>query len=120
MNVKWYIWAIIISYLSFYRKGYTGEKCECNLEGDANTASDLDKYCYPNSNNTVTSGKMCDGHGECRCGQCKCDDKHLGQYCQCKKSQCPQGDDGEYLVSTIKDIISLNQFSVCFRKDMQW
>ena len=78
--------------LYLYSKGYAGPKCECDLQNKEST-SELDKHCYPN--NTQTNDPVCDGHGKCNCGQCLCNDQHVGTYCRCLKSKCPKGPGGK-------------------------
>ena len=64
--------------------GYSGKSCECDEEGLGGITA-LDEKCKSDSNEPI-----CSGNGRCKCGQCICDQGHVGKYCKCNKEQCPK------------------------------
>ena len=66
---------------------FTGKSCECDQNSVGRTSTE---NCHP-----PNSTELCSDRGECVCGQCKCDDQHLGVLCECRVDACPRGSDGQ-------------------------
>ena len=66
-----------------------GRFCECNLnEGQRKETTHEDKCIKLGS-------LVCEGHGNCFCGNCKCDSDYVGKYCQHKISMHCSSADGK-------------------------
>ena len=66
---------------------FTGKSCECDQNSVGRTSTE---NCHP-----PNSTELCSDRGECVCGQCKCDDQHLGVLCECRVDACPRSSDGQ-------------------------
>ena len=75
----------------YYFVASTGRFCECNLneaEGEDSTNS---QKCIKQGG----SGDLCEGHGTCECGKCKCNRDYAGKYCDYEKTEYCEGSDGK-------------------------
>jgi integrin beta 1 len=95
-----YVQILNISGLCQCDVGFVGTKCECSANHDINqNATELSKQCeqdgyiceftiYLIYSKTI-SFLLGNGRGECDCGLCKCNEKHIkGKYCQCDDTSC--------------------------------
>uniref|UniRef100_A0A914VAK2 Integrin beta subunit VWA domain-containing protein n=1 Tax=Plectus sambesii TaxID=2011161 RepID=A0A914VAK2_9BILA len=70
-------------------EGKGGTNCECNLDTyDVKSSYELENTCRK-----TPDAHICNGAGQCRCGQCQCDADYItGKFCECDGVSCPVHD----------------------------
>lgn len=74
-------------------KYFSRHRCQCNLQ-EYSSSKDLDNQCrepIKNGNETAETKlttTVCSDRGECLCGECVCNIKYEGKYCEC--DLCPR------------------------------